>query len=180
METELVWNEYKSSIKSFLHSKVSDDAEVDDLLQEVLIKTHEKLHTVKNQTSVKAWLFRVANNAIIDYYRRKARAHDMDVNDLWYSEGDESIQAKLSRFVEPFVQGLPKNSAQLLTAIDLEGRSQNDYANEIGISYSTLKSSVQKARNQLRDLFDNCCQFTLDRSGNLVEFDPKSGNCGNC
>ena len=180
MNIEQVWSEYRSSIEAFLHSKVSDAAEVDDLLQEVLIKTHEKLKTVEDEASIKAWLFRVTNNTIIDFYRKRARIRNIDTNDLWYAQDEESVQEELSRCVEPFVQALPEDAARLLTAIDLEGRSQRDYADDLGISYSTLKSRVQKSRSQLRGLFDQCCQFTLDQSGNLVEYDLKSEVCKDC
>lgn len=183
MKIERVWSEYRNSIKSFLHSKVSNATEVDDLLQEVSIKTYEKLHTIKNEASVKAWLFQIANNTIVDFYRRRARAKDYDPNDLydlWYSKGDRSIQEELSRCVEPFIRALPEDSAQLLTAIELEGRSQKDYAQALGVNYSTLKSRVQKARMQLRSLFEKCCHFTLDRSGHLVEYKPKSDCYKNC
>lgn len=180
MNTEQVWSRYRRSIKAFLHSKVSDPAEVDDLLQDVLIRTHQKLHTVNDDASIKTWLFTVANNAIIDFYRKRARARDIDANDLWYSGDDARIEEELSQCVEPFIKALPKDTAQLITAIDMEGQSQKEYAAEHGISYSTLKSRVQKGRTQLRGLFDKCCQFTLDKSGNLVEYNPKSSDCGGC
>lgn len=180
MKIEQVWSEYRSSIKSFLHSKVSDATEVDDLLQEVLVKTHEKLQTVEDEASIKAWLFQVANNTIIDFYRKKDRTQNLNANDLWYAKDEESIRKELSRCVEPFIQALPEDSAQLLTAIDLEGRSQRDYADDIGVSYSTLKSRVQKSRLELRGLFEKCCHFTLDRSGSLAEYNPKSRVCEKC
>jgi len=122
----------------------------------------------------------VANNAIIDFYRKRARARDIDASDLWYSVDDASIEEELSQCVEPFIKALPEDTAQLITAIDLEGQSQKEYAAEHGISYSTLKSRVQKGRTQLRALFDNCCQFKLDKSGNLIDYDPKSRDCGDC
>lgn len=163
-----------------MHSKVADAAEVDDLLQEVLIKTYQNLHSVEDEASVRAWLFSVANNTIIDFYRKRARTRDVSADDLWYSEDDVSIEEELSHCVEPFIKALPDESARLLRAIDLEGQSQKDIAERLGISYSTLKSRVQKGRTELRGLFDKCCRFTLDTSGNLIEFDPKSTACGDC
>jgi len=180
VNTDQVWLQYRKSIKAFLHSRVSDPTEVDDLLQDVLIRTHQKLHTIDDDASTRAWLFTVANNAIIDFYRKRARARDIDASDLWYSVDDASIEEELSQCVEPFIKALPEDTAQLITAIDLEGQSQKEYAAEHGISYSTLKSRVQKGRTQLRALFDNCCQFKLDKSGNLIDYDPKSRDCGDC
>ena len=86
----------------------------------------------------------------------------------------------MTQCVEPFIRALPKKAADLLLAIDIEGQSQKDYAEKAGISYSTLKSQVQRARAKLRTLFDDCCSLTLDRHGNVVEFTAKSGGCGSC
>ena len=46
---EDVWFEYRSGIKAFLHTRVSAAEEVDDLLQEILIKTHKSLPVLKSE-----------------------------------------------------------------------------------------------------------------------------------
>ncbi|WP_432474491.1 RNA polymerase sigma factor SigZ [Amphritea sp. HPY] len=185
MNLETVWQEYRTAIKSFLHSKVAEPDDVDDLLQEILIRTHNNIHTLKNATSVKAWLFTLANNVIIDFYRARAktrgREQALGADDLWYGEQNESdFRQGLSACVKPFVQALPQHSSELLTAIDLQGRSQMELAAEQGISYSTLKSRVQKGRQELRRLFEQCCSFELDVQGNLIGCDTKTGRCGSC
>jgi len=180
MRLDNVWQEYGASLRGFLHSRVSNDADVEDLLQEVLIKTHQNLGTLASSEKIKPWLFQITNNTIIDYYRKRGTARPISALDLWYSEDGDDIERGLARCVEPFVRALPKKSADLLTAIDLEGQSQKDYAAKAGISYSTLKSQVQRSRAKLRGLFDDCCSLTLDRHGNVVEFQTKAGGCDSC
>lgn len=180
MNIETIWSKYRSSIKSFLHSKVSNADEVDDLLQEILIKTHQNLHLINDKSNIKAWVFQVASNAIVDFYRKNARSNNLNAEDLWYAESDINIKQDLSQCVEPFLDALPEATAQLLKAIDIEGKSQKDHARDLGVSYSTLKSRVQKGREQLRELFDECCHFKLDHSGNLLDFDQNSTNCKKC
>jgi len=135
---------------------------VDDLLQETLIKTYENLGSLKDKSSIKSWLFQIANHSIIDFYRKEGRSRDLKADDLWYTVDAEEIQLELSQCIEPFINALPARSAQLLTAIDLEGKSQKDYALEQNISYSTLKSQVQKGRSELRNLWVANCYFTND------------------
>jgi len=143
MNLESIWQEYSTSLRSFLYSRVSNDADVEDLLQEVLIKTHQNLDTVVSSEKIKPWLFQLTNNTIIDYYRKKGRARDVSAADLSYAEDDVVVEQALAQCVEPFIQALPKKSADLLLAIDIEGQSQKDYAEKAGISDSTLKSQVQ-------------------------------------
>ena len=180
MNLESIWQEYSTSLRGFLYSRVSNDADVEDLLQEVLIKTHQNLDTVKSSEKIKPWLFQLANNTIIDFYRKKGRSRDISAADLWYADDDVVVEQALAKCVEPFIRALPKKSADLLLAIDIEGQSQNDYAEKAGISYSTIKSQVQRGRAKLRTLFDDCCSLTLDKHGNVVEFQAKSGGCDSC
>lgn len=180
MNIESVWQEYRNKIKAFLHAKVSDPDDVDDLLQDILIKTFDNLHTVQSETKIKSWLYQVANNAIIDFYRKRGKAAKLEDETLWYEQSEESNEQALSRCIEPFIKALPTDSAKLLAAIDIDGLSQKDYALEHNISYSTLKSRVQKAREQLRGLYENCCHLSLDKNGNVIEFDAKKSGCKGC
>lgn len=180
MQVEEVWSDYSASLKAFLHSRVSDPDEVDDLLQEILIRSHEKLDTLESEESLRPWLFQVANNAVIDYYRRKGREPNLSSEDLWYSPDEPGFERDLAQCVEPFIHALPQESAALLRAVDIEGRSQKELATELDISYSTLKSRVQKAREQLLKTFTDCCSFSVDNQGNVMGYDRKSNNCGDC
>ena len=180
MNLENIWEEYSTGLRSFLYSRVSNDADVEDLLQEVLIKTHQNLDTVSSSEKIKPWLFQLTNNTIIDFYRKKGSAKDVSAASLWYAEDDDVVEQALAQCVEPFIRALPKKSADLLLAIDIEGQSQKDYAETAGISYSTLKSRVQRGRAKLRTLFDDCCSLTLDKHGNVVEFQAKAGGCDSC
>ena len=175
-----IWSEYRASLKSFLHSKVSSPDEVDDLLQEIMIKIYENLSTVKSEGSIKSWLFQVANHTIIDFYRKRAKFNKLPNEEFWYREKNDDIEQSLSQCVIPFINALSVESAELLRAIDLKGQSQVSYAKEHGIRYSTLKSRVQKARRELRNLFSHCCHFTFDSRGNITDFEEKSGSCEYC
>jgi len=180
MILEDIWQEYSTSLRKFLYSRVSNDEDVEDLLQEVLIKTHQNLDTVVSSEKIKPWLFQLTNNTIIDFYRKKGRAKDVSAADLWYAEDDVVVERELAQCIEPFIRVLPKKSADLLLAIDIEGQSQKEYAAKAGVSYSTLKSQVQRSRAKLRTLFDDCCSLALDKHGNVVEFTTKSGGCDSC
>ncbi|EDK30300.1 RNA polymerase sigma factor SigZ [Vibrionales bacterium SWAT-3] len=186
LNLEQVWAEYQQTLKAFLHSKVSNSADVDDLLQEILIKTFQNLHKVQDASSVKSWLFQLANNTIIDFYRKHARQQrdsKIDADDLWFADLDhnEEFKQNLSLCIEPFIQALPEQSAALLLAVDIKGQSQKEIAEAQNISYSTVKSRVQKSRGDLKNLFEQCCNLSLDKQGNVIDCDLKpESSCSNC
>ena len=180
MEIEEIWSSYRNSLKAFLHSRISDPCDVEDVLQEILIKTHNNIDGLKKGESIKSWLFQIANRTTIDYYRKRDRINDIDSSDLWYDASGYNVKSDLSQCIEPFLKALPEGLADLLRSIDLEGKSQKDHAQALGVSYSTLKSRVQKGRSELRALFESCCDFKLDKHGNLIEFEQKTGTCKKC
>ncbi|MEM6998639.1 MAG: RNA polymerase sigma factor SigZ [Pseudomonadota bacterium] len=180
MDIENIWTAYRSSLKAFLLLKISNPADVDDLLQEIIIKTYKNLDSLKSEDSLKSWLFSIANNTVKDFYKQKSRVKDFSNNSLWYEEDESDLKQSLSQCIQPFINALPENTAEILNSIDIRGQSQKSYAQEHDISYSTLKSRVQKGRGQLRKMYEDCCQFSFDHQGNLMECHSKQNNCNNC
>ncbi|PKG80909.1 RNA polymerase sigma factor SigZ [Colwellia sp. 75C3] len=174
MNIEELWQDYRAALKRFIHAKVSNEADVEDLLQDILIKTYNNLDSVKAQKSVKSWLFQIANNTIIDYYRKNARTQAAIIKALLPVADSQESNVDLSNCISPFINALPDDHASLLTAIDLNNQSQKQYAEQLGISYSTLKSRVQKSRGLLKKVFDDCCHFKIDKIGNVYDYDAKT------
>ncbi|WP_420546996.1 RNA polymerase sigma factor SigZ [Curvivirga sp.] len=181
MDVEQIWYEYKSHLTSFLRSKVANPDDVEDLLQDILLKTHANIGTIKSEDSLKPWLFQIANNAIIDFYRKNGRGAELISDDLWYGdEKEETVQQELAQCIEPFINALDMNEAKLMKEVELEGASQKEYAANHDIAYSTLKSRVQKGRKDLKQLFVDCCNFSKDHQGNIADYLPKKDNCKKC
>ncbi len=185
LKLEVVWAEYESALRGFLSSKVSNRDDVDDLLQEILLKTHQNLSSIKDTSSVRSWLFQLANRTIIDFYRKRARIarnEDIDAEDLWFesAESESSVEQEMALCIEPFIRALPEESANLLLAVDIHGESQKNVAEVNNVSYSTLKSRVQKSRQELKSLFNQCCDLTLDKHGSVIDYHPKNDNCRGC
>lgn len=44
MNAEAIWQEYQMSLKAFLHKNVANPDDVDDLLQDILLKSYQNLH----------------------------------------------------------------------------------------------------------------------------------------
>jgi len=126
MNVEEIWTRYRGRIKAFLHSRVSNPADVEDLLQEISIKIFTGLPALRDHSKVHSWLFQTAHRTIIDFYRKNGRTGDLHPDDLWHADNSPEALHELERCVEPFIAALPDETARLLTAIDIEGQSQKD------------------------------------------------------
>ncbi|MEM7376848.1 MAG: sigma-70 family RNA polymerase sigma factor [Pseudomonadota bacterium] len=172
MDINAVVANYRSALHAFLVSRLRNPDDADDLVQEVLAKTLQHGHTLQSDAKLKAWLFQVAHNALIDHHRKRQREAALDAGDLWYTEAPEHRQHAFAPCLDAFIQALPPDAGALLRAVELDGRSQKAVAAEHGLSYSTLKSRVQSARNHLRKLFDQCCAAERDAGGRVLSCAP--------
>ena len=184
MEIEQIWTEYRYSLKAFLNKNLANSSDTEDVLQEILIKVHQNMYQLHDVNKIKSWLFQIAHNAIADYYRKKAQQQNLATKSDGLRDDDDDIYQQLINCVEPFIQALEPDEAELLSAIDIQGLSQKHYAELNNIKYSTLKSRVKKSRINLQRLFNQCCHFELDSHGRLVGFEhsqnSNSSECQKC
>ena len=169
---------------------VSDKYEVEDILQELgfrFIKNENKILDIK---SVEAWLYRVARNIIIDYYRRKdsfACIEDIDFLSMKDSHIHEldNYNTETASCLLKLTEYLPTTYKEAIIESDYNGIQQNLLREKWGLSYSGTKNRVQRARKKLKETMLKCCEVKSDNQGNIVELVNKNVlseefSCINC
>jgi RNA polymerase sigma-70 factor (ECF subfamily) len=130
-----------------------------------------------------AWLYRSARNAVIDHYRTR-HLHDPLVDgDAGPDPGPtdnlpNDATRELARCLQPMLQQLPPTAREALTRVDVDGQTHHRAAAQLGISVSGMKSRVQRARRQLKDLLEQCCTVGLDGTGAVASYRPAEPACG--
>jgi RNA polymerase sigma factor (sigma-70 family) len=154
-------------LRRFIRSRVANETDVEDILQDVFSEFVEFDGLVESVRQVSAWLFRVARNRIIDRYRKhqpETLPVDADENgemrgeflEDWLPSPDAGPEAAYARgiLMEELVAALaelPSDQREVFVAHELEGRSFRDLANETGLSVNTLLSRKHHAVLHLRD-----------------------------
>jgi RNA polymerase sigma-70 factor, ECF subfamily len=178
---EASWDETLDRVRAFVAARVGDPELAADITQDVVVRSIASgdLDRVDNPV---AWLYRSARNAVIDHYRTR-RVHDpFDGDDSWPDPGpldgepNDATRA-LARCLQPMIGELPATARDALTRVDLEGLTHQQAAALVGLSVSGMKSRVQRARRQLRDVLQQCCAVGLDRTGAVTSYQP-TGACG--
>lgn len=160
MNTEHIWKNFHDQLLAFIMVKVQNRELAHDLLQEVFVKIHLKLPTLKSSEALSGWVYTIAKNVIIDHHRKSKTQQKMtkDVQSFFYDEDDQELSADYcEECLQPFIEELPSEFKEAIMATDLGSLTQKEYAEQIGLSYSGLKSRVQRGRQQLNELFVNCC-----------------------
>lgn len=178
MKTENTLIEYSRELKRFFLSRVKNPADADDLVQTVFQKTLTHFTEIREAEKFRPWLYAVARNALTDHYRKSGRYIQKDSIELpEQSEGPSETYKELSRCIKPFLKQLPVSYRTALIKVDLHNRPQTEVAKEEGLSYSGLKSRIQRGRRLLRHLFSTCCDYKLDARGGVVYFQSKIKSC---
>lgn len=169
------WEEHKSRLRGYIAKRVPDKDVVDDILQDVYIKAHTHLSTVKSRGSVASWLFRIASNAIADHYRlQKPRGELPD--ELAAPEPEPDPVGELANCLQPLIDELPEIYRSALMLSEIDGLPQKKVAEYLDISLSGAKSRVQRAREKLRGRLLECCDIETGHSG-IIGYEPRDDSC---
>lgn len=176
------WPELLASLRRYVRRRVADEHVAEDLVQDTLTKLTAQMQHAAPAGPLHAWLLRVAQNAIIDHYRRRgepAVALD-DRADDQHREPEIERAGLLASF-RAFVQALPAEQREAVLRTEYEGVSQADLARELGVPLSTIKSRVQRGRARLHQALQECCAFEFDRRGRVLDWHRRpGGGCEDC
>jgi RNA polymerase sigma-70 factor, ECF subfamily len=180
--TDELWTAFGGPLKRFIAKRVPDEHDAEDLLQEVFLRAHVAFHSVRDPNRVRPWLYRVATNAVADYYRKRRLADlPLMADELADDEpGPDNANREVARCLGPMINELPEGYRRALILADLEGLPQKEVAEELGLSLSGAKSRIQRARRKLKATLLSCCRFDLDRLGNVLDWQPKGRVCRHC
>jgi RNA polymerase sigma-70 factor, ECF subfamily len=148
-------------------SRSPQDAE--DLVQETYLNAFRSLDRFEEGTNLRAWLFRILNNAFISQYRRRKRRPSSSIEDVteYYLydhlvEGgaaprtENPEQEVLDRIGDEAVlralEDLPVEFRQVELLADVEGFSYREIADILNIPIGTVMSRLYRARRRLQKM----------------------------
>ncbi|WNJ17475.1 sigma-70 family RNA polymerase sigma factor [Pontibacter sp. G13] len=161
------------TLYQFVRKRVRNDADAQDLTQEVFLKLSKS--DLGKVEDTRQWVFAIARNTITDYYRKRQISTEELVDESLRDSSAESSDAvrELGGCIKQFIQLLPESDRQLLIWADLEQVPQKEIAERLGINYVTLRSQIQRARKKLKDLFTSCCEITQGGRGSIMDYQAR-------
>lgn len=131
-----------------------DDA--DDVLQEAFISAFKNLDNYRADATFGAWLKRIVVNKAINVLKRKKQESLPD--DEQWDIAEETVEEEVSYHgltverVKVAIQQLPEGYRAVLTLYLLEGYDHQEIGEILGVSESTSKSQLNRAKSKLREL----------------------------
>lgn len=161
-------------LRNFIRRRVANDADVDDILQDVFAELVEAYRLMQPIEQVSAWLFRVARNRITDLVRKRRTEA---VSELSEATGDDDmlnldellpssdvgpefdyLRSVMLDELDRALAELPPEQQDVFIAHELDGRSFKQLAAETGLSVNTLLArkhyAVRHLRQRLQVIYD--------------------------
>ena len=184
MSASASWQEVETQLRPFVMRRVSA-ADVDDVMQEIFVRMQKGLAGLRDEERFTSWLFQIARSAVAEHGRSRLR-HPLPDGDAIsdqpapIADNDRDAARALAGCVSIFVAQLPSPYREAVTLVELEGLTAREAAERVGISVSGMKSRVQRGREQLRRMFDQCCEIALDARGKVTDYTPRGPRCTTC
>jgi len=178
------WEDISARLRPFVARRIAAH-DVDDVMQDVFVRLQRGLPALRDEDRFTSYLFQVARSSVSEHLRTRARhpiadQPERDEPGAEPTDDDRDVARSLAACVSIFVAQLPSPYREALTLVELEGMTVREAAELAGISLSGMKSRVQRGRDQLRRMFDECCEIALDARGKPTDFAPRSQRCWSC
>lgn len=173
MDPEELWTTYSPKLKTYIMKHLPDKDEAEDILQETGLRIQKNANRVKDITNIEAWLYKIAYNLIVDYFR-KAKKYSLieDIKEISVPAApeQENYNQETAECLLKLVEYLPATYKEAIIESDYHGKKQSILGRKWGLSNSGSKTRIQRARKKLKALLLSCCEVRSDNSGNIIDF----------
>ncbi len=163
--------QYTSDLYSWAYHKTSNAEMAQDLVQDTFVVAVEKIDKFERKSSVKTWLFSILNNKIVDFYRKKSKAHvslegsfmstffnedggwknerkpqEWDNSDEEHLLDNDEFQSVLKRCMD----ALPENWSATVKLKYILQKKGDEICKELGVTSSNYWQMIHRAKLQLR------------------------------
>lgn len=176
-----VWQEHSQVLRDFLQQRTREQALTDDMLSDVMLKVYKNCERLAEVKDVRAWLVRIAQNTLIDHYRKSKPTSLLTAEALEEAPENEMLpEQRLAACLGEMLSLLPEGDRLPLQWADLQGLPQEEVARRLGMSLSGAKSRIQRARVKLKQQIEACCKVETDAQGRIADFIPKKNSEKSC
>jgi len=151
----------KGRLLAFLEERVGSRADAEDLLQIAMLRAVTKGHAVRSRDRIIPWFYRVLQNLLVDWHRRRAAA-DRALRRLERTvsvtqEQDEALWRQVCSCVSRILVTLRPEYTEILGRVELDEQPVVEAARELGISANNAAVRLFRARRALLERLRATC-----------------------
>lgn len=159
---------YKKLVYNTAYRLVRNHPDAEDIFQEVFLEVYKSCQSIRNETDLTMWLYRIAYNKSVSFLRKKNPAKAENQPEALNSAGafqknyiDQNTPAhKLEQKeavinLHKFIDELPENQKKVLLMHKFEGFSQKEICTRLNLSPTSVESLIYRAKKNLEQKLTN-------------------------
>lgn len=165
-----LYQQYSKTIMRFV-SRFVNEADAQDLTQEIFIKVDANLDRFEGRSSAKTWIYKIATNSVKDHLKSKSnqisKMHT-SISEVELERHGDSVRPEISledkydsfemnNCIKEFIHRLPVNYSSILVLSDLEELNTKEVSIVLGISTGAVKVRLHRARARLKEELESGC-----------------------
>jgi RNA polymerase sigma-70 factor, ECF subfamily len=169
---EEVFAAYAPRVYAVARRMLANDADAEDVTQDVLVQVLRKLDTFRGEACLATWLYRVTVNAALAHRRKQSRRRECQVDAPLDTLGQQAGRAgfgqaeppdrqvldrELQALIEQAIARLPEMYRDVYVLADVEDRPNAEIGELLGLSVAAVKSRLHRARLMMRDALASHC-----------------------
>lgn len=167
--TELA-DRYHGRLVNFVYRTTGDRERSEDLVQETFIRVYRHLHRFDQSKKFSTWVYTIASNLAKNELRNRSRnplvlfqtikknwdadQRPLEWEDNTYRPDDLFRKRRLRQMVESAVAELPEHHRTVFILREMEGKTYEEIAEITGCNLGTVKSRLNRARNNFAVLIE--------------------------
>ncbi|MDD3704800.1 MAG: sigma-70 family RNA polymerase sigma factor [Clostridiaceae bacterium] len=157
-----LYNSYFPRVSNYVHYRVDDFHEADDLTSQIFTKLFIKLeYYLPEKAPLPVWIFSIARNSVTDYYRSRNRntyvflEETAELSDLRFNLDDAVVSRELRQYLHRALASLSEREQEIIALKFWSGCTNRDIAKFIGISESNTGVILFRAMRRLRQILES-------------------------
>jgi len=158
---DLLMLRYHTGVRLYLFRLVRDPNQADDLAQDVFFTVHQKMHTLSDDRSFVAWLYRIARNRAISHLRRQRIRQTISLDSVlpWLAHRNGAEQASddeavcLNDLIQQVIDELSSTERDALLLHSIAGFNTAEIAEVLGISTDAAGRRISRGKDHFRRLY---------------------------
>lgn len=160
---------YRDRVFRLACGMLHDEAEAEEVVQDTFLNVFRALSTFRGEATVSTWIYRVATNSSLMRLRVRRRKPLLSIEEStgkssgigarsllpsgdWARSPDERLLSReLGRHIESAIASLPDKYRMVILLHDVEGLSNEEVAETLGLTVPTVKSRLHRSRLTVRD-----------------------------
>lgn len=154
---EHIFNEYYGLLKSYAMRFMEEQADADEVVQEVYVKFWEKCERLAPDSSIKSYLYRSVHNTCLNYIKHEKVKDSYKqyvigfMEEAYDAHAEEKNTDGIQLRIYEAIDNLPPRCSEIFKLSRLEGLKYQEIADHLNISIKTVEVQMGKALKVLRD-----------------------------